>query len=136
MRLRFAFTAVLFLSFASLPSFAQYRWGRPHPPRTGACFYKDSEFRGDYFCLKVGERWPNMPPGFNDKISTIRVFNGARVRVFQDADFRGRSLRIDHDVDNLKEIRLPDNPSKSWNDRISAIAVHGDRDEWDRNHPD
>ena len=136
MRLRFATTAVLFLCFASLPSFAQRRWGRPHPPRMGACFYKEAGFNGDYFCLKVNERWPNMPGGFNDKISSIRVFNGARVRVFQDSDFRGRSLRIDHDIDNLKEIRLPDNPSKSWNDRISAIAVHRDRDEWDRNHPD
>jgi hypothetical protein len=136
MRLRFALTAVLFLSFASLPTWAQYRWGRPHPPKVGACFYKDAGFRGDYFCLKLGERWPSMPAGFNDKISSIRIFRDARVRVFQDSEFRGRSLRLDHDVDNLKEIRLPDNPSKSWNDRISAIAVHGDRDEWDRNHPD
>jgi hypothetical protein len=136
MQLRFALTAVLFLSFASPPSWAQYRWGRPHPPKVGACFYKDAGFRGDYFCLKLGERWPSMPPGFNDKISSIRIFRDARVRVFQDSEFRGRSLRLDHNVDNLKEIRLPDNPAKSWNDRISAIAVHGDRDEWDRNHPD
>jgi Beta/Gamma crystallin len=136
MRLRFALTAVLFLCFAALPSLAQHQWGRPHPPKVGACFYKDAEYRGDYFCLKLGERWPSMPHGFNDKISSIRIFRDARVRVFQDSDFRGRSLRLDHDVDNLKEIRLPDNPSKSWNDRISSIAVHRDRDDWDRNHPD
>lgn len=135
MRLRFALTAVLFLSFASLPAFAQPRWGRPHPPKTGACFYKDSDFRGDYFCLKRGERWPSMPAGFNDRISSIRLFRDARVRIFVDSDFRGANLRIDHDVNDLRGIRLPDNPSKSWNDRISSIAVHAERDEWDRSHP-
>jgi hypothetical protein len=135
MRLRFALMAVLFLSFASLPAFAQQQWGRPHPPKTGACFYRDIEFRGDYFCLKLGDRWPSMPAGFNDKISSIRLFRGARVRIFINGNFEGANLRIDHDVDDLRRIRLPDNPFKSWNDRISSIAVHRERDEWDRRHP-
>ena len=134
MKLRFLLTAVLFLSFASL-AFGQYKWGHPRPPKTGACFYKDSDFRGDYFCLKLGERWPSMPGGFNDRISSIRLFRGARVRIFVDSDFRGANLRIDHDINDLRAIRLPDNTSKTWNDRISSLAVHADRDDWDRGHP-
>src|SRR5450755_1484939 len=82
MRLRFVPAAVLLLFVTSLPAFAQWEWGRPHPPKTGACFYKDSGFRGDYFCLQVGERWPSLPAGFNDKISSIQVFRGGRVRLF------------------------------------------------------
>jgi hypothetical protein len=135
MRLRFVLTAVLFLYFASLPALSQPQWGRPRPPKTGACFYKDSEFRGDYFCLKLGERWPSMPAGFNDKISSIRLFRGARVRIFYDDNFGGMSFRVDRDVENLQHIKLPDNSNRSWNDRISSIAVHRERDEWDRNHP-
>lgn len=135
MRLRLAFMAFVFLSFASVPAFAQREWGRPHPPKSGACFYKDPDFRGEYFCMKRGERWPSLPAGFNDRITSIRVFHDARVRLFIDNDFHGVSTRIDHDVADLHSIRLPDNAYKSWNDRISSIAVHAEHDEWDRGHP-
>jgi hypothetical protein len=130
MRLRYMPIVVLLLVATSLPAFAQWRWGRPHPPRAGACFYKDGNFRGDFFCLKEGERWPNMPAGFNDRISSIRVFGGSRLRIFTDAEFRGASLLLDRDADNLSRIPLPDNRGKSWNDRITSIAVFRDRDEW------
>lgn len=135
MRLRFALVSILFLAITSLPASAQWQWGRPHPPREGACFYKDANFSGDYFCLKVGERWPSMPAGFNDRISSIRIFRGARVRIFSDSNFNGDDLRIDQSIDSLAQIRLPRNPSKSWNDRISSIAVYHDQDSWDTNHP-
>ncbi len=134
MRLRFALTFVL-LIFTSLPVFAQWQWGKPRPPKVGACFYKDAYFRGDYFCLKLGDRWPSMPAGFNDRISSIRLIRGARVRIFNHANFDGINLKIDHDVDNLTHIRLPDNVSRDWNDRISSIAIYHDRDDWDRRHP-
>lgn len=134
MRLRFVPVAVVLLFITSLPSFAQWQWGRPHPPKTGACFYKDSGFRGDYFCLQVGERWPSLPHGFNDKISSIQVFHGARVRLFNNSNFGGINIRLDQSVDDLRRIRLEDNPSKSWNDRISAIAVFREHDEWEQPH--
>ena len=132
MRLRFALSAFLLLSFTALPALAQQQWGRPRPPKTGACFYRDADFRGDYFCMNDGERWPSMPPGFNDQISSIRVFHGARVRIFNDDNFRGVSVRIDGNVGNLLHFRLANDPYRSWNDRISSIAVIGDRDDWDR----
>ncbi len=135
MRLRFALLAISFLAFTSLSASAQWQWGRPRPPRVGACFYKDSNFRGDYFCLKVGERWPSMPGGFNDKISSVRVFRGARVRLFNNDNFQGANLRIDQSIDTLARIRIPQDPSRSWNDRVSSIAVYLDHDDWDRGHP-
>jgi hypothetical protein len=130
MRLRFAPLAILLLFAASLPAFAQWQWGRPHPPKAGACFYKDLNFSGDYFCLKAGERWPSLPVGFNDRITSIRVFGGARLRVFNDGNFGGPSLFLDHDANDLRRIPLADNRSKNWNDRISSLAVFQDRDEW------
>jgi hypothetical protein len=135
MRFRSTPFALLLLFAMSLPAFAQGQWGRPHPPKAGACFYKNQDFSGDYFCLKAGERWPTMPGGFNDSISSIRIFGGARLRVFNDNNFSGVSLFLDHDVNDLHRIPVADNPFKNWNDRISSLAVFQDRDEWEDHHP-
>jgi Peptidase inhibitor family I36 len=123
------------LAFTTLPAFAQYQSGRPRPPKTGACFYKEANFRGEYFCLKMGESWNVMPPGFNDRISSIRLFSGAQVRVFNDSNFRGVNARIPRDVIDLSRFRIPDNPSKNWNNRVSSISVYRANDAWDRSHP-
>lgn len=131
MRLRFAPIGVLLLFFTSLPAFAQWDWGRPHPPRSGACFYKEHDFGGDFFCLRPGERWPSLPRGFNDRISSVRVFGGARLRVFTNDNFNGPSLIIDHDIFDLRRVPVGPNPFKSWNDRISSLAVFTGRDEWE-----
>jgi hypothetical protein len=100
----------------------------------GACFFLDADFRGDRFCLKDGERAAVVPPGFNDRITSIRVFGGARVRVFNDGNFGGINLVIDQDVNSLQGIPMADNPFKNWNDRISSIMVFRGHDDWDRDH--
>ena len=136
MRLRHALPILLLLLLVSLPASAQWRWGRPTPPRVGACFYREPGFRGPYFCLSVHDRWPSLPPGFNDRISSIRVFRGARLRLFNSESYSGISILIDNDVWDLRQLRFPDDPRRSWNDRISAIAVFRERDEWEHGHRD
>ncbi len=133
MRKRLTLTAVLLSCFTALPVLAQ-QWGRPRPPNVGACFYREAAFRGDYFCLKVGERWPTMPPGFNDKITAVRVFHGAVVSIFENDSYSGESMRIDNDVDSLKRFPLRHDPYHNWNDRISSLAVFQANDDWDRGH--
>lgn len=135
MRLRFALSAFLLLS-TSLPLAAQYQWGRPRPPQAGACFYKDGYFQGDYFCLQPGQSWGAMPRGFNDVISSIRVFGGVQVRVYTDGNFNGQNVRINHSVDDLRKIPLPENRAGGWNDCISSLSVYRANDDWDRHHPD
>jgi len=88
-------------------------WGREALPREGACFYRDADFRGDYFCVPRGAEYSSLPRGFNDSISSIRLI-GARVRIFQDRDFRGRSTDVRRDVTNLRG---------SWRDTVSSIRV-------------
>ena len=131
MRIRGLLFSALVLLFVALPASAQV-WGHGDRPRDGACFYRDYNFRGDYFCVRAGERLSSVPPGFNDRIRSIRVFGDAGVRVFNDVNFRGvHSLLRGDDARNLHEIRVPDDPSKNWADRISSIAVfRRDRDEW------
>jgi hypothetical protein len=34
---------------------AQY-WGREPVPQDGVCFYKDPNFKGDYFCIRPAMR--------------------------------------------------------------------------------
>jgi hypothetical protein len=88
-------------------------WGGAVMPREGACFFKNDNFRGQAFCVPRGGSYRSLPPGFNDRITSIRV-RGARVQIFSDVDFGGRSRRLGSDVPNVGD---------SWNDRISSIRV-------------
>jgi hypothetical protein len=99
---------------ASSPAFAQ-RWGQGNFPREGACFYKDPNFRGDYFCVGSGDDFGAVPEGMNDRISSLRLFGRVEVTVFKDVRFAGRSERFESDIRNLKD--------EGWNDLISSIRV-------------
>jgi hypothetical protein len=109
--LLFAFCAA---AAATSPAFAQ-RWGQGGFPREGVCFFKETNFRGDYFCARNGENSSSVPDGMNDKISSVRVFGGVEVTVFRDVRFDGQSSRFDYDIRNLK--------SEGWNDLISSYRV-------------
>ena len=104
----------------SAPASAQPRWGRERVPTQGACFYEDVNFRGNYFCVRQGDRLPSLPSGMGDKISSVRVFGSSEVTVFRDAGMRGRSARFIDDVRNLK--------GEGWNDQISSMDVTSGRD--------
>jgi hypothetical protein len=89
-------------------------WGRGQAlPREGACFYEDTNFRGQYFCAPRGATYTALPRGFNDRISSIRVF-GSEVRIFQNRNFDGRSTEIRSDAPNLRG---------NWSDNVSSIRV-------------
>ena len=115
-------TAIVCLLQAATAS-AQH-WGHERMPEAGACFFKDIDFAGEYFCLRSGEVMRSMPRGMNDKISSIRVMGGADVTVYIDRDMNGRSARF---TGNARDLRR-----EGWNDLISSIVVgrggFGDRD--------
>ena len=100
----------------SSPVTAQ-RWGSGPLPREGACFYRDPNFRGEYFCAGAGENLGRVPSDMNDRISSIRLVGRVEVTVFRDVQFDGRSTRFNSDIRNLKE--------EGWNDLISSIRVRG-----------
>jgi hypothetical protein len=84
-------------------------------PRDGACFYKDANYRGQYFCAEAGEDLSSIPSGSNNEISSIRIFGRAEVTVFEDSRFRGESLRVDSDVRDLQ--------GEDFNDKISSLQI-------------
>jgi hypothetical protein len=91
------------------------RWGRGPVPGSGACFYQDTNYRGEYFCVGAGENVGRVPDDMNDRISSIKVFGRANVVVFKDVRFSGGSTRFDSDVRDLRD--------QGWNDRISSMRV-------------
>ena len=58
-----------------------------------------------------------MPSGANDRISSIRVFGRADVRVYRDDRFRGESLRVDSNIRDLED--------EGFDDAISSIRIDG-----------
>lgn len=101
------------------------RFGRGATPDAGACFYRDINFQGDYFCVRAGEEIEALPRDMNDQISSVRTFGrGVEVTVFQDSRFNGRSARVE-DMRNLR--------NEGWNDRISSIRVDGYNSAYGRN---
>src|SRR5438477_12241517 len=102
----------------ALPAVADaQRWGRERFPQSGACFFNDSDYRGDYFCVPAGANVGAVPDDMNDRISSIRVFGSSAVTVFRDSRFRGGSAVFDRSIRNLKD--------ENWNDRISSMRVEG-----------
>ncbi|HEV2386873.1 MAG TPA: DUF3011 domain-containing protein [Candidatus Acidoferrales bacterium] len=97
-------------------------WNGGNWDRGGACFYKGYNFTGDYFCVRRGESLRSIG-NFGDKISSIRVFGGARVVVFNDRDYRNGQDVTGSDVRDLREWRMSSRPSHTWNRRISSLQV-------------
>ena len=91
-------------------------WGRG-----GACFFRDRNFGGDYICLRRGESRAALGALGND-ISSIRVFGGARVTVFDNQSFHGNRTRTRGDINNLQEWRTGQG-NHTWNNRISSLRV-------------
>lgn len=90
-------------------------WDGGEIPRDGACFYRDANYRGPYFCVAGDDERPTLPRGVSDNISSVRVFGRSEVRVFKDSRFDGDSIALRDDV--------PDLSREDWNDSISSVQV-------------
>src|SRR4249919_2760540 len=113
--LMFASLAVL----AASSSLSAQQWGRSAFPRDGVCFFKDPDFRGEYFCARAGDSIGSLGKDMNDEISSMRLFGDAEVTVFQDVRFSGRSSRFDREIRDMKR--------SGWDDRISSFRVRSVR---------
>ncbi|MDB2499713.1 MAG: beta/gamma crystallin-related protein [Opitutales bacterium] len=60
---------------------------------------------------------------WNDRISSIYIKGDYSVILFQDANFKGHSLRIDESVSNLKDLRRRDPKKRNWNDAVSSFEI-------------
>jgi hypothetical protein len=97
-------------------------WHGGHWGPGGACFYKDRNFGGSYFCMRRGEQRDSLP-GYGNDISSIRTFGGARVIVFDKTGFRGARERLGDNVRDLRRVGVTGMGNHTWNNRISSIRV-------------
>ncbi len=89
------------------------RPGRPNNRNDQVCFYERSNFRGDNFCARPGERLARLGR-WDDEISSIRVRGNAQALVCEDTNFRGRCVVISNDVRDL---------GRRADDEISSLRV-------------
>jgi Beta/Gamma crystallin len=90
------------------------------------CVYQHVGFAGNSRCFDSGDEVDDLRQiGWNDGISSIRVFGGTRVAVFEDAGFEGQRLIVDRDIADLTQISA--GGRNNWNDRISSLRVGDDR---------
>ncbi len=115
---RLHLTAVLLVLVFALAAFAQ-----TDQPRNGACFYKDVNYRGAYFCAQAGDSLDNLPAGFNDRIRSVRIFGNAQAQVFMDNNFGGTDATFRDDVPDLHAVPLAVDPRANWTERISSLRV-------------
>lgn len=60
--------------------------GTPPPPSgPHACFYDGPNYTGDSFCRNLG-LYNSLPAAANDRITSVRVFNGAKVRLCENTN--------------------------------------------------
>ncbi len=95
------------------PNSGWNNWPSPQPqPRV--CFYSGNNYTGQKFCMNTGRSRAAFGPVWNDKISSVRVFGGASVKMCQHAHFGGFCR-----VTSRNERALG-----PWlNDQISSLAI-------------
>jgi hypothetical protein len=100
--------------------------GRPptNQPRNGACFFRQTNYSDDYFCMERGASFGFLPGGFNDQISSIKIHGGATVVAFSDGNFSGGSVVFRHNVPDLRNYHVQGTGNKDWNNRISSIRIN------------
>jgi uncharacterized protein YraI len=63
----------------------------PGPPQVArVCFYEHANYEGGSFCALEGQANARLGQTWNDKISSIRLENGASVTVCEHWDYQGR----------------------------------------------
>lgn len=90
-------------------------------PRSGACFYKNVNFTGDYFCRERGSNIPQVK--LDDEITSVQIFGRATVTIYKDPNFSGPQATTDRSIPDLHRWQMPNNPNLNWDNRISSARI-------------
>lgn len=86
----------------------------PEPPAGAeACFYTGADFSGSQFCMGPGIR-NSLNGTFNDKITSVELFGGAKARLCTNTNLTGTCKTITSDTDQL---------ANSINNKASSLTV-------------
>ncbi len=90
-------------------------------PGSGACFFKNMNFTGDYFCSGRGSNIPQVQ--LDDEITSIQIYGRATVTIYKDPNFSGPQATTDRSIPDLHRWQMPNNPNLNWDNRISSARV-------------
>ncbi|MFL4557643.1 peptidase inhibitor family I36 protein [Yersinia kristensenii] len=82
------------------------------------CFFTKDNYQGNSLCTTQGNAVEQLPPDWNDKISSIEVPHGMVVTVFKDIDFSGSLITFKESIDSLSSPKWA-----SINNSISSFKV-------------
>lgn len=73
----------------------------------GACFYRESDFRGEMFCVESGKSQPHLGK-FRRAVRSVKfVGNGRTVWLFDSDNFVGATVRLQQSATDLRTARGP-----------------------------
>src|SRR5262245_57945956 len=85
------------------------------------CIYNDENFHGHEQCYRPGEQVSDLKKA---KMESIRVYGRARAMLYEERDFRGRTMEFTTDIPDLKHV--PMSGSKSWHEHVGSLRVTSD----------
>lgn len=71
------------------------------PPSARVCFFENAGFTGASFCVDDGQTYATLPAGWDNRITSIRVEQGASVQVCRDTNFGGWCEQLTANVPQL-----------------------------------
>lgn len=86
----------------------------PPDDTPGACFWRNANYGGQTFCAEVGIITALAAP-FNDSLSSVRLYGGAKVVLCEDTDLNGHCRTLDADTPVLGPL---------INNRASSLQVY------------
>jgi hypothetical protein len=95
--------------------------GPANQPRSGACFFKNVNFTGEYFCTARGSDIRQVR--LDDEISSIKILGHSTVTIYKDPNFSGPQATTDRSISDLHHWRMPNNPNLNWDNRISSARI-------------
>jgi hypothetical protein len=89
------------------------------------CVYQHVGFQGNSQCWDAGAVIRDLRElGWNDGISSIRVFGDTSVAMYEHSNFDGERLIVSEDIPDLTRVS---GRYGNWNDRTSSVRVEGGR---------
>ena len=96
------------------------RYGDEEGP--GVYLYKHANFKGSRIFIRAGRNIRSLRSmGWNDKVSSIELVDGARIQIYEHKNYQGGHTTLYRDSIDL--VRLRRGVQGNWNDRISSIKV-------------
>ena len=75
--------------------------GFPLPGVKKVCVYKDAHYSGEHVCVNAGMSDSHINLAWNNKVTSLKVFGGAKIRLCQHYNYNGKCNTFASNVPHL-----------------------------------